>query len=314
MRHAIKEPGVTLSAVYSRTQARGQALAQRYGCSRVYTDFAGFLADPRINTVYIATPNTLHYPQAKAALEAGKHVILEKPFCTTYAHALELVELAKSKGLMLVDATPTAYLPNLAVLRQLLPRIGRVRLVMSNYSQYSSRYDQLLAGELPNNFNPQFAGGCLMDINYYNLQLNVTLFGSPKELHYYPNRFVNGIDTSGSLVMVYEDFVSQNAGAKDTWGENFVQIEGEKGYLYISGGSMALTGITLVTREGKEVRNLQDIDDRWYYEAVAVAKLLLEEDRAAVEAQQQVMLATVKALEEARLSAGIRFPGDEADV
>ena len=85
--HAILEyvkrtDGLRLVAVYSRTREKGEALAAKYNISKVYTGMDEFLADEEVNFVYIATPNLLHYEQAKAALLAGKHVILEKPFCT----------------------------------------------------------------------------------------------------------------------------------------------------------------------------------------------------------------------------------------
>lgn len=107
--------GICLAAVYSRSRDKGCALASAYGVSRVYTDLDDFLKDEEVNFVYIATPNLLHYEQAKKALLAGKNVILEKPFCTRVEQARELITLAKEKGLFLVDATPTAFLPNFAV-------------------------------------------------------------------------------------------------------------------------------------------------------------------------------------------------------
>ncbi|MDD6297246.1 MAG: Gfo/Idh/MocA family oxidoreductase, partial [Firmicutes bacterium] len=231
--NVLKTTGICLTAVYSRSQEKGDALAAEFGAKKVYTDMDAFLADEDTNFVYIATPNLLHYPQAKKALLAGKNVILEKPFCTTTDHARELVALAREKGLFLVDAVPTAFLPNLEVLKEALPKIGKVKLVQANYSQYSSRYDLLLKGEMPNIFNPEFAGGCLMDINFYNLYLNIALFGKPLDAMYYPNIYPGAADTSGIVVMNYEGFVSESAGAKDTWGVNFFQIEGETGYIYV---------------------------------------------------------------------------------
>lgn len=88
----------------------------------------------------------LHYEQTKQALLAGKHVICEKPFCTKAEQAKELVALARERGLLLADAVPTAFLPNFEVLKQELPKIGKVKLVLGNYSQYSSRYDLLKQG------------------------------------------------------------------------------------------------------------------------------------------------------------------------
>ena len=302
--------GVRLEAVYSRSRERGEALAAEYGAQKVYTDMDAFLGDEEINVVYIATPNLLHHAQAKRALLAGKHVILEKPFCTRAEDARELVEIARDRNLMLIDAVPPSFGPNFAILRRELPKIGKLKLVMTNFSQYSSRYDKLLAGELPNIFNPAYGGGCLMDINFYNVYLNVALFGVPRTGVYYPNLFPGAADTSGVAVLRYDGFVSQNAGAKDTWGENFVQIEGEKGYIYAAEGSAALTSIKVVTRDGEVVYDDQPNPDRWFYEVQVVTKLLLEENREEIMQRQDVMLGVISLLEQMRKDAGILFPGE----
>lgn len=308
--NVLKTPGIRLTAVYSRSQEKGDALAVEFGAKKVYTDMDAFLADENINFVYIATPNLLHYPQAKKALLAGKNVILEKPFCTTADHARELVALAREKGLFLIDAVPTAFLPNLEVLKEALPKIGKVKLVQANYSQYSSRYDLLLKGEMPNIFNPEFAGGCLMDINFYNLYLNIALFGKPLDAMYYPNIYPGAADTSGIVVMNYEGFVSESAGAKDTWGVNFFQIEGETGYIYVAGGSNGLAEVRVVTKTSDETINRQSDPDRWFYEVQNLTALVLADDYSAIEARQDVMLNVMEVLETVRRNAGICFPGD----
>ena len=303
--------GIELEAVYSRTEEKGRELAQAYGCTKVYTDLEQFLGDERINTVYIATPNLLHYEQTKRALLAGKHVICEKPFVTRAAQAQELAALAREKHLFLVEAAPTSFLPNFAALKQALPQLGRIRLVMSNYSQYSSRYDKLLEGEMPNIFNPDFAGGCLMDINFYNVYLNVALFGKPESAVYYANRFPGASDTSGVMMLRYDGFVSTNAGAKDTWGTNFFQIEGEKGYIYVKNGSNGLAEMTLVTKTDTQTINLQPDPDRWYYEVQELTRLLLNDDYDAIYSRLETTVNVTAVIEQARKDAGLLFPGDE---
>lgn len=302
--------GIRLEAVYSRSTEKGNALAAQYGAGKVYTDMDAFLADEEINFVYIATPNLLHYAQAKKALLAGKNVILEKPFTTRAEQAKELVEIAKARHLFLVDAVPPAFLPNLEILREQLAKIGRIRLVMSNYSQYSSRYDQVLAGEKPNIFNPEYAGGCLMDINFYNVYLNIALFGKPEQAVYYPNIYPGLSDTSGSMVLRYNGFVSQNAGAKDTWGVNFFQIEGEKGYIYIPNGANGIQSVRVVTKTSDETYNVQDNPDRWFYEVQNVTKLVLADDYDAIYRRLDTMILVIETLEASRKAAGIFFPGD----
>lgn len=302
--------GIRLTAVYSRTEEKGRQLAAEYGAGRVYTDLDAFLADEEMNTVYIASPNLLHYEQTRKALLAGKHVICEKPFCTKADQARELTALAKEKRLFLADAVPTAFLPNLEVLKRELPKVGKVRLVLGNYSQYSSRYDLVLQGEVPNVFNPEYGGGCLMDINFYNVYLNAALFGKPLSLAYYPNRRGELADTSGVLIMQYDGFVSSSAGAKDTWGVNYFQIEGEKGHIYIRDGSNGLAEIRVVTKDSEETFDQQDNPEWRFYEVQKLTEYMLAGDYEAVYGRLDVMIHVIEILEEARKKAGILFPGD----
>lgn len=108
-----KVPAFRCEAVCSRQQATGEALAQQFGIPKVYTDYDAMLADPDIELVYIATPNSLHYAQTKAALLAGKNVLCEKPFVPTVAEADELIALAKEKHLFLFEAITTATTPTM---------------------------------------------------------------------------------------------------------------------------------------------------------------------------------------------------------
>ncbi|MBR3037424.1 MAG: Gfo/Idh/MocA family oxidoreductase, partial [Clostridia bacterium] len=126
-----KTEGIALAAVYSRSADKAAALANDYGCHVTYTDMDAFLADANVNTVYIATPNLLHFEQAKKALLAGKHVILEKPFTTRLQDAEELARIAKEKHLLLVEAAPTSFLPNYRILKEQLQKILPVKLVLS---------------------------------------------------------------------------------------------------------------------------------------------------------------------------------------
>jgi len=302
--------GIRLEAVYSRSEEKGRALADKFSAKKVYTDMDTFLADPDIDIVYIATPNLLHYAQTKRALEAGKNVICEKPFCTKLSQARELVELAGTKQLFLVEAVPTSFLPNFQVLKDALQKIGRIRLVLANYSQLSSRYSNLLSGEVPNIFNPDFAGGCLMDINYYNVYLTVALFGKPQRAVYWPNLFDGKIDTSGIMHLQYADFTAACAGAKDTWGVNAYQIEGERGFIYVKDGSNGLAEIRIVTKDKDETINRQPVPDRWYYEVQALTKLMQDGDYEALHSRLDIMLDVVETVENARKQAGILFPGD----
>ena len=149
-----------------------------------------------------------------------------------------------------------------------------------------------------------------MDINFYNVYINVALFGKPKKYEYYPNVFKNLTDTSGIMIMQYDGFVSEASGAKDTWGTNYIQIEGEKGYIYVKDGSNALSEVKVVTKDKEEIFNNQTSDNRWLMEIQNMTKLLLAEDRDILRQRLSVMLDVIEVLEESRKAAGIFFPGD----
>ncbi len=88
----------------SRHMESAQAFAQQYGISRFYDSYEALAADPEVQAIYIATPNTLHYENCKLCLEQGKHVLCEKPFTITPEQARELYRLAEEKHLFLMEA------------------------------------------------------------------------------------------------------------------------------------------------------------------------------------------------------------------
>ena len=305
-----KVEGICCEAVYSRSQEKGQALAAQFGVKKVYTQLEEMLNDPEISMVYVASPNSLHYEQTKQALLHGKHVACEKPFTPTLEQAKELVTLAKEKGLLLFDAVPPSFLPNFKLVKKLLPEIGRIRLVITNFSQYSSRYDELLAGRVTNVFSKDFAGGSLQDICFYNLYFNVALFGKPVQQVYYPNMWPGQVDTSGVLILTYPDFISTNAGAKDTKGVNFVQVEGEKGYLYIGSTSSRITEVRLIVGDKEQCLNDQQEESRLYYEVAEITRMIQEEAYEECYGFLDTTLDVIEILEKSRKAAGIYFSGE----
>ncbi|MFR2502999.1 MAG: hypothetical protein ACLS85_11090 [Coprobacillus cateniformis] len=114
----------------------------------------------------------------------------------------------------MVEAVSTQYLPNTLKIKELLPTLGQIKIVSANYSQYSSRYDAFKAGEVLPAFNPAMSGGALMDLNIYNINLVVALFGKPLNVNYEAN-IQRGIDTSGILTLDYDSFKCVCIGAKD---------------------------------------------------------------------------------------------------
>ncbi len=146
-----------------------------------------------------------------------------------------------------------------------------------------------------------------MDINYYNVYLNVALFGKPENATYHANVYKDLVDTSGTILLQYPEFVSSMVGAKDTWGVNYFQIEGEKGYIYIKDGSNGIAEIEVVTKDSREIFNEQPNPDRWFYEVENFTKTILSEDMSAVNAGLETMLDVIDVIESSRKAAGIYF-------
>ena len=294
------------TAVYSRTEEKGNALAVKFGIPKVYTALEDLLADPDIDIVYVASPNSVHYRQTKAALLAGKHVICEKPFVPTLAEAEELIVLAKEKHLLLFEAITTAHHPNYALVRKHLPELGPVKLVLATFCQFSSRYPALLEGRIAPAFDPACCGGALMDLNLYNIHFTVGLFGAPEKVHYYPNLHPNGVDTSGVLVLEYPNFLCQCVAAKDCSAQNSTQITGEKGSICVTPGSNVCRAMELHLR-GQEPQKTVFEENPWYYEVQDIGRLIAEENYDACYAALETTRQVVDVLEKARKDARLPF-------
>ena len=150
-----------------------------------------------------------------------------------------------------------------------------------------------------------------MDINFYNVLLCCALFGKPDTASYHPNLYPEiGCDTSGIAVLRYGDFLAECSGAKDTWGDNFFQIQGEDGYIAIDGGASGFCEIKVVTRQNSAVHSHQPEPDRWYYEVQELTRLYLAEDMEKINARHKIILDTVTTMCELRASAGLVYPHD----
>ena len=227
-------PEIKLEAIVARNIENLKNLQNTYNIKQIYTDLDECLSSPSIDTIYVAVPNNLHYSVAKKALEAGKNVICEKPFTLDYNETVELFQLAESKNLILIEAITNQYLPNYLEIKENLSKIGNIRLVECNFSQLSSRYEAFKKGIIAPVFDKNQGGGVLGDLNIYNIHFAVGLFGAPKNSKYYPN-IVREVDTSGILILEYDEFKVVCIAAKDTYNNSYANIQGDKGLIKVIG-------------------------------------------------------------------------------
>ena len=306
-------PEIKKAAVFARPHSREKAekLAKDYGIGKVYTDYDELLKESDADFVYIGLINSAHFGYAKKALQNGKNVILEKPFTPTRREAKELADLATQRGLYLFEAVTILHMENYKKIKELLPRLGKIRMAQANYSQYSSRYDKYLAGNVLPAFSPEQAGGALYDINIYNLNFLVSLLGKPKEVSYAANIGFNGIDTSGAAIMRYDDFTAVSVGAKDSDSPGFITIQGEKGYLRVVGAPNQLPAFEFCAGGEPEQMNFNEPGHRMIAEFKEFAKVFAAGDYETMSKWLTTSLDVMETAEKARKSAGIKFPTDD---
>lgn len=274
--------GIRVCSIWAREHslAKAQALATRFSIPIVTADYAAVLADTQVDTVYIALINSVHYAFALQALQAGKHVILEKPACLCYRELTHLASEARQRGLMLFEAVTLLHLPAFHLLcSELLPQLGKLRHVECNYSQRSSRLDAYLRGEVLPAFDPETGGGALMDINIYNLHFVLALLGQPQSARYLCHRGYNGVDLSGTVVLEYAEQLALCTGAKDTDAPSFGLLQGDNGWLRIDGPVSTMYSITICLR-GEQPRQipLPPVSHRLAPEFKAIADILHRQD------------------------------------
>lgn len=201
-----------LRSVYSRDLAKAKAYAQAHGADQGVDSLEELWKDQALDIVYIASPNSLHFQQAKAAILAGKHVIVEKPLVTRLEQWEKLFTLAQGAGVYVFEAVRHMYYKNYQALKDLLSAKYAHRkhpFLGANFSigQYSSKYDTYQQGEeLPNVFNNDFEGGSLYDMGVYPLYVAVDLFGKPLTATLKEITDAKGIDLYEHYFLDYADF------------------------------------------------------------------------------------------------------------
>lgn len=244
-------PDFELTTVYSRTPERARQYADQYGAPFCCTSIESLAESANVDAVYIASPTALHHAHAKAMLLAGKHVLCEKPVTSNLQELQELIELAQSRGLVLLEAIRPAFLPALVRLQELLEEIGPVRRAVLSFCKYSSRYDRFLSGEPVNAFNPALSNGALMDLGVYCIHVLLRLFGMPQSTQSACVKLHNSIDASGTILASYEGMTAELLYSKVSDSHNACEIQGEKGSIYFNQIS-TLQEISVIMRGEKQ--------------------------------------------------------------
>jgi predicted dehydrogenase len=187
-------------AVASRDAARAEAYAREHGIERSYGSYEALLADPEVEAVYISLPNSLHVEWTLHALEAGKHVLCEKPLSRHPDEVEQAFDRAEAAGLVLSEAFMWRHHPQAAKLVELVAggAIGPLRLVRAAFSFHLAAVDDV-------RFDPGLDGGALMDVGCYCLSAIRLLAGEPERLTGQQVLGPSGVDLSFAAALALPD-------------------------------------------------------------------------------------------------------------
>lgn len=199
MAAALSAMGRTLDAVGSRTYEKAVAFAEKHGVKKVYRSYREMFADPEIDVIYLTTPHNTHMPFLEQALSHGKHVLCEKSITLNSEELKRAAELAEENGVVLAEAMTIYHMPLYRALRERLAagELGRVNLIQLNFGSFKE-YD--MANRF---FNPNLAGGAMLDIGVYALSLaRMFLDSSPDQVKSFVRKAPTGVDESAAISMM----------------------------------------------------------------------------------------------------------------
>lgn len=304
----LESDGLYLKAIYSRNLDKASRFANKHEVDLVFNQLEELAKCKEIDIVYIASPNSCHFEQAVLMLENGKHVICEKPLFSNVAELDQAYQIAKRNNVYLFEAIRTLHTPNFKLLQDNIKRVGRIRNINLQYMKYSSRYDQLLEGEIPNIFSADYSGGALVDLGVYPLAMAFTLFGKPISTSYTPVMLDSGVDGGGTLILKYSDFVCTIVCSKivNSYGSN--EIHGETGNI-IFPGSGTIQKLEYIDRETKvcEPFSIPQKENDMVYEIDTFIDIINHDKQSDYQKLIEISRGVLEITENSRKESGIVF-------
>lgn len=299
-----------LEAVFSRSEENARILADTYNASKVYTDIEHMAKDEKIDVVYIASPNSIHFEHAMTFLKNKKHVICEKPIFSNTKELSEAYQTAEENGVFLFEAIRNIHTPNFKILKDKLPMSGEIRSAILPYIKYSSRYDLFLDGEEPNIFSADYSGGALVDLGVYPLYLAVALFGAPLKASYHPVLLRSGVDGSGTLVLEYQGFVCTILCSKVSHSTILCEIHGEAGTFVLDDAAPSHIEFFDSHTKESQVLSVPQEEKDMVYECYHFAAIINEDNKQEYENLKKLSQIVLGITEESRRQNDIIYASE----
>ncbi len=296
-------PDAAPYAVASRSQASADQFAAKFGMPKAYQGYEAVMADPDVDAIYIGTPHPYHKENTIACLEAGKPVLCEKPFAINSADAIEMVNKAREKGVFLMEAMWTRFLPVQVQVQEWLKK-GKIGDVLSLTCDFGFRTEFNPEGRL---FNPELGGGALLDVGIYTISYASMVFGQqPEKIKADAFLGESGVDEQNAQLFTYAE--GQQAilsSAIRIATEHRARISGTQGSIVIPNFWHA-TEATMTTNSGKSTTITGG--SGYQFEADEVAKCVkagkLESDRMPLDET----IAIMQTLDSIRAQIGVSYP------
>ncbi|HEX4057646.1 MAG TPA: Gfo/Idh/MocA family oxidoreductase [Galbitalea sp.] len=301
--------GLTVAAVGSRTQESANAFARKYGIPTAHPSYEALAADPDIDVIYISTPHPLHYENAQLVLGAGKHALVEKVFTMDAVQAREVVDLAADRGLVVLEAMWTRWLPHMLRIREIIAAgtLGEVRTLIADHNQ------RLSDDPLGRMRNPDLGGGALLDLGIYPVSFAWDLFGKPSSVTAIASMTPTAVDRQTAILLGYPG--GQQAvlhTALDTLGPNTAAIIGTDGRIEIDSVWYTPTTFTVYDSNDAVVERFDQpmISRGMQFEALALEELVAEGRGSGNELPVEETVEIMQTLDEIRRQIGLRYPSD----
>lgn len=297
-----------VAAVGSRSVEKAREFASRFGNPKAFGSYEALVADPDVDIIYVATPHPMHAEAALLALNAGKHVLVEKPFTLNSVQARQIVERAKEKNLVILEAMWTRFLPHMRRIHQIIEEgvLGELRSV-------SAEHRQFLPTDPKHRLNAlELGGGALLDLGVYPISFVHDILGAPRSIDAIARFKDTGVDAEVATIMQHRDGVtSMTVSSLDCAGSNRAVIYGSKARIEIANTWYMPTTFRVVDYQENVVEEfMQAVPGRgMQFQALEMERLVREGVTSKL-MDPEDSVAIMETLDAIREKIGLSYPGE----
>lgn len=303
----LKEiPEAVPYSVHSRTFDKALAFAESYNFKTTCKNLAPFLDDPDLDIVYIATPNHLHCEQAIRCMEAGKHVLVEKPIVLNVGQMNRIEKAAARTGRFCMEAMWMRFIPVYQQVQKILRagELGQIKLFSAEFGEPIAYNPERFR------FSLEKGGGSLMDLGVYPVSLALMLLGKPERVEGICRKAESGVDTLERFSFYYANgTIADLRSTFDCQLSNSVWIGGDKAAIEIPGPIYRPDRFNLRSRNATEETRVPYEGNGYQYEALEVMEVLERGDKESSIMSLEDSRDVLEITDRLRRKWGVEFPG-----